>query len=287
MLIVLILLLLLCPLAPGQTAQAIRFTTVEVPVVRHRLATLVQDRDSRVEALIRLFADAGCGGDQLLKQPVRASKTPNVICTIAGDSTETILVGAHYDKVFRGQGAVDNGTGAALLPSLFQSLAGVRRHFTFLFVGFTDEEKGLVGSRHYIKQAPKEEIARIRAMVNLDSLGLSPTKIWISRADKTLVQALLRVAASTNLRLDGVNVEAVGDSDSRPFHQKKVPVIDFHSVTQNTMAILHSDRDRLEAVNMEDYYESYRLLTAFLAYLDIALDELTTAEQVKKGARRN
>jgi hypothetical protein len=41
-----------------------------------------------------------------------------------------------------------------------------------------------------------------------------------------------------------------------------------HSVTQETLPILHSDKDQLSAIRADDYYTSYRLITVFLAYLD-------------------
>ena len=41
-----------------------------------------------------------------------------------------------------------------------------------------------------------------------------------------------------------------------------------HSLTQATIPILHSPKDNYEAIHPQDYYDSYRLLSAFLALLD-------------------
>jgi len=57
-----------------------------------------------------------------------------------------------------------------------------------------------------------------------------------------------------------------------PFLSHKVATITIHSVTQATLPILHSDKDDFAAIKPADYYESYRLITAYLAYLDSALD---------------
>ncbi len=45
-----------------------------------------------------------------------------------------------------------------------------------------------------------------------------------------------------------------------------------HSVTQDRFGILHSSLDDLAAVRLNDYYDTYRLLAAYLAYLDTALN---------------
>lgn len=117
------------------------------------------------------------------------SKTPNLICTLAGATKLVIVVGAHFDQVENGFGVVDNWTGASLLPSLYQGMADVPRRHTFRFVAFSGEEKGLVGSRAYVKQLGKARESDI-AMVNMDTLGLAETEIWASHADPRLVRLM-------------------------------------------------------------------------------------------------
>ena len=81
-------------------------------------------------------------------------------------------MGAHYDRVSAGNGVVDNWSGASLLPSLYEAVKGQPREHTYIFIGFTDEEKGLVGSRFYVRQMMKQQVAATDAMVNMDTLGL-------------------------------------------------------------------------------------------------------------------
>ena len=69
-----------------------------------------------------------------------------------------------------------------------------------------------------------------------------------------------------------VNVHLVGRSDSDSFQDKKVPSINIHSLTNETFPVLHSVRDQMAAIHMTEYYDSYRLITAYLAYLDQVLD---------------
>ena len=105
-------------------------------------------------------------------------------------------------------------------------------------------------------------------MINLDSLGLSATKVWLSRADRKLAEALNAVARAMKLDLGWVNVDKVGSSDSESFGQRKIPALTIHSLTQETLPILHTEKDKLEAVKLGDYYDTYRLLAAYLSYLD-------------------
>ena len=105
-------------------------------------------------------------------------------------------------------------------------------------------------------------------LVNLDSLGTGPTKFEMDRADQSLAEAFQRVASTFKLPLNVVNAHKVGRSDSDSFQDRKVPTINIHSLTQETFPILHTQRDRMDAIHFDDYYDSYLLIRAYLAYLD-------------------
>ena len=53
----------------------------------------------------------------------------------------------------------------------------------------------------------------------------------------------------------------------------KIPTLMLHSVTQGSIGILHTKDDDWRSVKMDDYYDSYRLIAACLAYLDDTLDK--------------
>ena len=128
------------------------------------------------------------------EQPVKYSKVPNVICVLPGVSDRVIIVGAHFDRVSTSDGVADNWSGASLLPSLYESVKIEPRQHTYVFIGFTDEEQGLVGSRFYARKMTPEQVAATDAMINLDTLGLAPTEVWAHRSDKRLTRALIGVA---------------------------------------------------------------------------------------------
>jgi len=107
--------------------------------------------------------------------------------------------------------------------------------------------------------------------VNIDSIATGPLRVWASRAHPALTSAAQRLSGAMKIPLEGVNVENVGDSDSAPFVAKKIPVIDFHSLTNETLPILHSTRDQLDAVKVDELQSANRFLAAFLAFIDTQL----------------
>jgi len=252
---------------PNLVAQ-LHFGAVNSQVVERRLKSYKGD-DSTREATIRsIFQSAGCPEGKLIEQPVKKSKPPNVICTLPGSTDSVIVVGAHFDHVDAGDGVVDNWSGASMLPSLYQALKAEPRKHTFVFVAFAGEEKGLVGSRFYANSLTSDQVKKIDAMVNMDTLALGPTEVWVSRSDQKLARALNGLAQALKLPLTGVNVDGVGVSDEESFIDRKVPTITIHSLTKETLRVLHSAKDNYSAVHFEDYYSTYRLLSAYLVLLD-------------------
>lgn len=250
------------------TAQTLKFERVPDEVLKSRVSLAENGNTKRLEALSNLFEEAGCAGDKLARQSVKGLKIPNIICTLPGTSSETVIVGAHFDSVPTGKGFVDNWSGASLLPSIYEALSKSPRTLTFLFVGFTEEETGLKGSRFFVRQWKREQKPPPAAMINIDSVGLNPPKIETSLSDERLAAILARVGQAMKMTITGVDVSKVGTSDSAPFAEAKVPVLDIHSVTQETFRILHSPFDDDKAVEFQHYKDAYLLVTAFLTYLD-------------------
>ncbi len=239
-------------------------------------------QNSEREVLIRKWlAETGCKGKNLSEQTLEPNLPPNVICVLPGETQQVILVGAHTDHVNRGDGVVDNWTGAVLLPALLYSLSASLsarpHHHTFVLIGFSAEERGLVGSHYYADHLTTAQRAQIDAMVNFDSLGLGPTEVWASHADKVLLDALERVATASKLPLTVMNPENGASADSESFARYRIPRITLHSVTEQTWSILHSPLDQMAAININDYYESYKLIAEYMAYLDDVLQPTPAA----------
>ena len=249
-----------------------------------RLKDAPMKNSDRVTELEKMFRDAGC---EPTEQPVKGLHQPNVLCVLRGSTSSTIVVGGHLDHVEKGTGVIDDWSGASMLPSLYQSLAGQPRTHTFLFIGFAGEEEGLVGSEFYAKHLAPEDRKRIAAMVNLECLGVGPTEVWTSHSEPILVRMLVAMAQSMNLPLTGFNmdvsvtpqplrfrqrpyarnIEGV-TTDSESFARIGISRINIHSITQNTWHLLHSPDDNIKAIKADLYYDAYRLIVPYLVLLD-------------------
>ncbi|MEP6717153.1 MAG: M28 family peptidase [Terriglobia bacterium] len=264
---------MLLPLQICLWSQTVTVGNRPASLLESRLRQAPLDNHARGEAIFSLFAAAGCEPAYLEARKMKHGKWSNIVCTLPGKADEgavpaEIVVGAHFDHVSIGAGIIDNWGGAAMLPALFESLKIQPRRHTFVFVAFAEEETGLNGSKDFAKSLSKEEHSSIRAMVNIDSVGAGTTAIWVSRADKDLTGAALGVGKALSIAVDGVNVGPGGESDSASFRDIKIPVIDFHSLHQDTIHIIHSRDDKMSALNMAAYEDTFRLISTFLGFID-------------------
>lgn len=224
-------------------AEGLRLILVKPDLVAERLregSVAATERQGLVE---RLFREAGC---DVTLQAI-SKKSANVICDLPGETGVTLIVGAHFDFADRGEGIVDDWSGASMLVSLYQALKSSRSKHSYEFVAFAGEERGLLGSAEYVKQLSARSNFPPQAFINLECLGLTPPKVWLRRSTPILVQRLVEIANAMHISLEAVNVDNVGDDDTHSFLSKRVPVISIHSITQQKFHILHSDRDNLNA----------------------------------------
>lgn len=104
------------------------------------------------------------------------SATPrNVVGEIRGTgptADEVVILCAHLDSWHLAEGAIDNGTGSAVVLEAARALAklGPAPRRTIRFVWFMGEEHGLFGSKAYVA-AHVDELDKIVAVVNLDMPG--------------------------------------------------------------------------------------------------------------------
>jgi putative aminopeptidase FrvX len=261
--------------SPFQNASAqttIHLNVVSNEVIEARLRSFSRKDAEREQILKTAFQEVGCRDEHLSEQAVKRAKLPNLICVLPGSADSEIIVGAHFDHVSEGSGVVDNWTGAAMLVSFYQALTIEPRKHTFVFVAFSGEEQGLFGSEEYAKQLTPEQISKIRVMINLDSLGMGPTKVWLSHSDHHLADVLYGISKTMDIPLAVMDGDQFGDEDSSSFIKRRVPTVMIHSVTAQNFPVLHSKRDDISAVKLTDYYDSYRLISTYLAYLDSTLN---------------
>jgi Peptidase family M28 len=247
-------------------AQKVQFVAESKAAIVQRSKEMPATDLERAARIKKMFADAGCADEWLREQPVAGADTPNVICELPGGSDEVVIVGAHYDRISSAERPIDNWSGASLLPALCQSLRGKKRRHTFIFVAFADKGVELAGAEFFAGQMTPADLRRTEAMVNLDVLGLSPTKVWTSHSDKDLVHNLLVMAYALKLTASQIDREAAGSSDSEPFASRQIPQITIHSLTQQNLA-----DGATTPFRPNNYYDTYNLLCGYLAYLDTIL----------------
>src|SRR5690606_14990792 len=94
----------------------------------------------------------------------------NVVGQSKPKKKRAMVIGAHYDHLGKGElggsrknellpaihfGADDNASGTAMIMSLSHKLKGWKfRKFNYVFVAFSGEELGLLGSKHFVENPP-------------------------------------------------------------------------------------------------------------------------------------
>ncbi len=180
----------------------------------------------------------------------------NVIGVLPGRDpelrNEIVVVGAHYDHLGPGRfgaldpdsagqvhnGADDNASGSSALIHIAAKLAATPPARTVVFIAFSGEEAGLLGSDYYVKN-PVFPLSRTFAMVNLDMVGrLRENRLLVygsaTAAEFPALLDSLNATARFDLRASG---DGWGRSDHSSFYAAGKPVL--HMFTD-----LHEDYHR-------------------------------------------
>ena len=180
---------------------------------------------------------------------------------------EVVILGAHYDHLGYGEigsrtgehelhpGADDNASGTAALIMLAQRLhefAETHPHSdrrTILFVGFTGEERGLLGSRHLVNHGDEliVPLDRAVAMINLDMIGRLNNELLVFGAhdDDHWKASLNRANADVGLDVLATSTP-VGSSDHAVFDQIGIPAIHFSTGKHDQY---HTPLDTADRIN--------------------------------------
>ncbi len=196
-------------------------------------------------------------------------KTSNIIGIVEGTDpqlkNEYIVVGAHYDHLGMGgptslyksghaihNGADDNASGTAGVIALAYKIGANPMKRSVIFMGFSAEEMGLLGSDFYV-QHPSEEIKNTIAMFNMDMIGrLRENKLTLfgvgsSPMWEEVSDSLAKVADIKLIE----NNEGYGPSDHSSFYKKEIPVLMFFSGTHGDYHHPNDDWDKINYQGME------------------------------------
>jgi hypothetical protein len=225
------------------------------------------------------------GWSATIETSVRRQQLPvkNVLGLVPGSgplAKEYVVVGSHYDHLGYGgmgslapgskaihHGADDNGSGTTAMMELARRFAGRkdRTGRTLVFMAFSAEERGLLGSQFYCKE-PIYSLSDTSVMVNLDMVGrLRPDPT--TKKDKLIVQGTQTAKGFDDL-VDKLNTPGftfaktpggTGPSDHASFYQKKVPILFFWTGVHPDY---HKPSDTADRINLDgmakivDYTES-------------------------------
>jgi Iap family predicted aminopeptidase len=223
------------------------------------------DNRLRQQAVKDLFVKMGAAAADV--KIVRLHKQENVVVELAGANEEKILIGAHYDKVSDGCGAIDNWTGIVTLAHLYRSIKSLAHKKTIIFVAFANEEKGLLGSHEMTKELSAAQSQQYCAMLNIDSLGLAIPQTLDNISSAKLEKLTGELAEKMKIPYAHASI-AGANGDSSSFLARKIPAITIHGLSSDWHNIIHTGNDKVTKINGSSVYLGYRLVLALIKQID-------------------
>jgi aminopeptidase YwaD len=198
------------------------------------------------------------------------SHTANILGFLEGSDPvlkkETVVIGAHLDHLGDGMkygslyekhepaihnGADDNASGSAGVLELAQKMSSEKKKFkrSYLFMLFSGEEAGLIGSAHFTKSDRFKNL-NIVSMINMDMVGrLTDNKLIINgTGTSTLWKPMLDSLNRSFQFTMAYKEEGFGPSDYSSFYAKDVPVLAFFTGLHKDY---HRPSDDWEFINGE------------------------------------
>ena len=177
----------------------------------------------------------------------------NVVALLEGSDPllkdEYLVVGAHYDHLGMGgpgsgsrmpdtnavhNGADDNASGTAMLIELGKVLSTVKSTLgrSIIFIAFSAEEMGLLGSKYFVNNPPVDEKA-IKTMFNLDMVGRfdkEKNSISVSGTGTSVLADSILTLYEKDLPFKVVHApDGYGPSDHAAFYAANIPVFYFNT----------------------------------------------------------
>ncbi|MGB5189400.1 M20/M25/M40 family metallo-hydrolase [Robiginitalea sp.] len=214
-------------------------------------------------------------------------KTANVIATLKGTRNPELVyvVSSHYDSVEDGPGADDNTSGTAALLEAARIMAKNPMPCTIMFLAFTGEEAGLLGSREFVRQAIENKVKIVGALNN-DMVGWANN----SRLDNTIrysnegIRDIQHAAASIFTDMITYDAFYYKNTDAHAYYEAYGDIvggIGSYPVLGNPY--YHQWNDNLETVNHQLVTEVAKTTAATLMLLASSPSRLTGAQVESQG----
>jgi hypothetical protein len=214
---------------------------------------------------------------------------------------EVIIIGAHYDHHGRGgegsgslaprsgdihHGADDNASGTAGVLELARlfTTQKARPKRTLVFVAFSGEEEGLLGSNYYVNH-PLLPLANTVAMINMDMIGRMKDHRLIIDGVGTAKEWRDIISADTDKSFQlTLNEDGFGPSDHSSFYAKQLPVLFFWTGTHNDY---HKPSDTFDKINYDDEARILEMVARIVNRLDAADKRVTYTTAKSEPAPRS
>jgi len=220
----------------------------------------------------------------------------NVAAVIGGSDPalahEYVVIGAHFDHLGRGtfgaldpelgdairNGADDNASGTAAVLELARLFAAQGTRRSLIFVTFSGEEWGLLGSQEFAEKSLPA--GRAQAMVNFDMVGRLRNDTLLVYGTGTALEMvrIIDSANTTGLRLAKIP-DGIGPSDHRSFYSRNIPVL--HLFT-NTHADYHRASDDAVRINAPGTAKVVDYAQRVIRLLADRADSLTYVRQAER-----
>ena len=196
-----------------------------------------------------------------IRQREWEGESHNVIAELPGERDEWITLSAHYDTTALSHGSYDNMTGCVGLLGVLEALRGKKLRYGLRFVFCGSEERGLLGSKAYVRDH-EEELEKIALNINLDMIGTIMGK-FIAKvsAEEKLANYLSYMGAELGFPVSAS--VGVYSSDSTPFADKGVPAVSLARLASTNVAPIHCRYDRPDVLSMEQLQKDIAFIAEF------------------------
>ncbi len=189
----------------------------------------------------------------------------NVIGYIDNKAENTIIIGAHYDHLGLGgegslyrdsiaaihNGADDNASGVAVMLNLAKKLLKGNVNNNYLFIAFSGEEMGLLGSNYFVKN-PTIELEKVNYMINMDMVGRLKADSTLAVYGTGTSPMFKQVLRAHNEKFKLIQKESgIGPSDHTSFYNADIPVLHFFTGQHEDYHKPSDDSEKLNYQGME------------------------------------
>ncbi len=224
--------------------------------------------------------------------PLRFMTLKNVVGRLPGSDPKyqdsPVIIAAHYDHLGLGwpdvkannqgkvhSGADDNASGVSVLLELANIFKSKSVPRPILFISFSGEEAGLLGSRYFVSQWPAKDYSKVLAMINLDTVGRlekQPLMILGTNSAREWPFLFFGCGAVTNVPVQSVP-KTISSSDHVSFQEKGIPSVQIFS---GAHIDLHTPQDTTDKISLDGLIKVTLITSEALEYLASRPQPLTS-----------